>query len=113
MYSDHVRRRLTTIIGDAERLEQFLAGLDADSFAADERTVFAVERLLQRITETVIQIGPAEMERIEPGTPTHRMRAFGNRLRHEYDHLDQALVFAIAQENVPPLAAAAARALEA
>ena len=112
MYSDKLRRRLTTIVEDADRLEQFLSGLDADAFAADEKTVFAAERLLQRITEAVIQIGPAEMERIAPGTPTGRIRALGNRLRHDYDHIDQLLVFAIARENVPTLRQAAARALE-
>jgi uncharacterized protein with HEPN domain len=111
MFSDRVHRRLATIVDDADRLESFLTGLDGDAFAADDLMVLAVERLLQRITEAVIQIGPAEMERVAPGLPTGRIRAFGNRLRHDYDNIDHRLVYAIARESVPPLREAAARAL--
>lgn len=113
MYSDKVRRRLTTIVEDARRLEQFLSGLNVEAFAVDEKTLFVVERLLQRITEAVIRIGSAEMEQIAPDIQTARIRAFGNRLRHDYDDLDPSLVHAISTANVPPLAAAAARALKA
>jgi len=112
VYSDRTRDRLQDIVDDGRRIALFLAGKTEREFAADERTLFAVERLLQRITEAVVQIGAEDMAKVIAELPVERMRGFGNRLRHEYRDLDQRLVFSIARNDLPPLTAAAARALE-
>ncbi len=112
MFSERTARRLRDIVDDADHLRRFLDGLSFGSFEADLKTVLAVERLLQRITEAVIQIGPEEMTSIGPDIPVAKIRAFGNRLRHEYQDIERALVFSIARDDVPRLRDAAMDALK-
>jgi uncharacterized protein with HEPN domain len=95
-----------------DRLESFIAGLTGEALMADEKTLLAVERLFQRITEAVIQIGTDAMREIGEDIPVARIRAFGNRLRHEYRAIDPMLLLQTAREDLPQLRAAPARALE-
>lgn len=112
MFSERTRLRLQDIVEDAGRIATFLGDMDPAAFQDDERTMLAVERLLQRVTEAVVQIGSTDMDRIRPDLPVRTIRAFGNILRHQYRTLDVELVYRVARDHVPPLAAAAARALE-
>ena len=80
-------------------------------FLVSERTLFAVERLLQRITEAAVQIDPADIEHLRADLPIGQMRGLGNRLRHEYRDLNRAVVFDIARSQVPALAVVAEIAL--
>ena len=111
MFSDRVRRRLEDIVGDAARAQQFLADMDLTAFERDDRTMLAIERLLQRVTEATIHIGAADMARIGSDIPVAKLRAFGNLLRHQYAEVDAGVVYTIATRDLPVLAAAAARAL--
>ena len=112
MYSERVRLFLADIVEDADRVTSFIDGMDVEMLASDERTLLAVERLFQRITEAVIQIGTDDMTRIGTDLPVKNIRDFGNRLRHDYRNVDPALLLRIAQTSLPPLRQAAARALE-
>jgi hypothetical protein len=111
MLSERTKERLRDIIEDAGRVGAFLDGMTLADFLASERTLFAIERLLQRITEAAIQIDPADIERLRADLPIAQMRGLGNRLRHEYRDLNRAIVFEIAQREVPALAVAAEIAL--
>ncbi|MDP1027406.1 DUF86 domain-containing protein [Sphingomonas sp. KR1UV-12] len=111
MYSERTRLFLADIAEDANRLMSFVTGMDANGLAGDERTLLAVERLFQRITEAVIQIGPDDMARIDPNLPIRNIRGLGNRLRHDYRNIDPALLLRTAQNDLPALVAAAERAL--
>ena len=111
MLSDRTRERLRDIIEDAGRIDVFLDGMTLNDFLASERTLFAVERLLQRITEAAIQIDPTDIQHLRADLPIGKMRGLGNRLRHEYRDLNRAVVFEIARSEVPALAVAAEIAL--
>jgi len=104
--------RLQDIIEDADRIAMFIDGMSLSAFRADERTMFAVERLLQRITEAAIQIEPDDAVLLGPDLPIVKMRALGNRLRHEYRHINAAIIFDLARVEVPLARAAAELALE-
>ncbi|WP_341208683.1 HepT-like ribonuclease domain-containing protein [uncultured Sphingomonas sp.] len=110
--SDRTRSRLRDMVDDADRILGFVDGMTLATFVADERTVFAVERLLQRITEAAVQIAPAEAALLGPDVPVAKMRAFGNRLRHEYRDIARDVIFDLASIEVPLIRAAAERALE-
>lgn len=112
MFSERTARRLRDIVDDGDEMQTLIAGLSFDTFVQDRRTVLAVERLLQRITEAVIQIGPDDMTLIDPTLSVVRLRALGNRLRHEYWDIELPTIFAIASVDVPALRDAAARALD-
>jgi uncharacterized protein with HEPN domain len=105
MLSRRTRNRLRDIEEDARRIDSFIEGMALSDFVANERTIFAVERLLQRITEAAIQIEPEDAAKLGPNFPIAQMRALGNRLRHEYRHIDRAVVFDLAQIQVPAIAA--------
>ncbi|GAA0660542.1 hypothetical protein FHT00_002819 [Sphingomonas insulae] len=111
MYSERTRLFLADIVEDVDRLVAFVDGMDAKALGADERTLLAVERLFQRITEAVIQIGSEDMGRIGPDLPVRNIRGLGNRLRHDYRNIDPELLLRIAQNELPALRAAAERAM--
>lgn len=100
------------MIDDADRIARFIDGMTRQAFASDERTIFAVERLLQRITEAAVQIPPEEAPLLGPDVPVAKMRAFGNRLRHEYRDIARDVIFDLARVEVPLIRAAAELALE-
>lgn len=111
MPSERATGRLQDMIDDADRIASFIGGMSLSDFLADERTIFAVERLLQRITEAAIQLG-ADGSADVSALPIVQMRALGNRLRHEYRQIDRGVIFDIACNKVPDVRIAAAQALE-
>ncbi len=111
MFSERTRLRLRDIIEDAVRIETFIEGMTLTEFVASERTIFAVERLLQRITEAALQIDSNEAGLLVPPLPIAEMRGLGNRLRHEYRDIDRSIIFDIASNEVPALRVAAELAL--
>jgi len=111
MFSERTRLFLADIVDDADRIVAFVAGLDAGALGADERTLLAVERLFQRVTEAVIQIGDEDMALIGPDLPVRNIRGLGNRLRHDYRNIDPELLLRITRDELPLLRTAAERAL--
>jgi uncharacterized protein with HEPN domain len=111
MFSERTLLYLSDVVDDSTRLANFVEGLTLDQFIADDRTRLAVERLFQRITEAVIQIGPDDMAKVGADIPVGRIRAFGNRLRHDYRAIDPALLLSTAREDLPVLVAACAAVL--
>lgn len=112
MLSRKTELRLRDIIEDGLRIASFIDGMTLSDFIANERTIFAVERLLQRITEAAIQIDSQEAADFCDPLPIPQMRALGNRLRHEYRDIDRPTVFQIASVEVPAIIVSAELALE-
>ena len=88
MLTERQRLRIEHIVENAERIASYVAGLDYAAFAADPKTIDAVERCLARITEAAIRAGDETMASIAPDIPPHIYRGFGNALRHDYDLMD-------------------------
>ncbi len=112
MSTDREALRLQDIIENIDRIETYVTGLELGSFEADIRTVDAVERCLQRITEAVIKIGPERMADISPRTPVDAVRGLGNMLRHDYDRVDLGTIWRTIRMSLPELRADCLRALE-
>lgn len=105
MSTDREALRLQDIIDNIDRIGGYIAGLELGTFATDNRTVDAVERCLQRITEAVIKIGPERMAEISPQTPVDAVRGLGNMLRHDYDRVDLGTIWRTIRESLPKLRA--------
>ena len=103
MSTDREALRLQDIIENIDRIENYVEGFDFGRFTADGRTVDAVERCLQRITEAVIKIGPERMAEISPRTPVDAVRGLGNMLRHDYDQVDLGTIWRTIRESLPDL----------
>lgn len=105
MSTEREALRLRDIADNITRIESHVAGMDFAAFASDEKTIDAVERCLQRITEAVIKIGPARMAEISPRTPVDAVRGLGNLLRHDYDGVDLGTIWRTVVGSLPDLKA--------
>ena len=113
MSSERARARLEDVVVNGDWVAEYLDGITLSRFLTDQMRVDAVERCLQRITEAVIQLGEEQSVQVGLELPWHDLRTLGNRLRHEYRHIDRRIIYGIAINDVPDLRDAAARALEA
>lgn len=112
MSSERERQRLEDIVANIEMIERYIANFPFDAFLADDKTVNATERCLQRITEAVIKIGPERMATIAPDVPMQAVRGLGNMLRHEYDNIDLRTIYNTAVHDLPMLKEACDQALK-
>jgi uncharacterized protein with HEPN domain len=92
-------------------IEQFTLGMNFDSFRGDPKTVAAVERKLQTISEAAVRLGD-DAERLCPGLPWHNIRGIGNWLRHQYDRVDVQTVWNTVTDDLPALKAGVMEALK-
>ena len=84
MPSEEPLRRLEDIVENARAILLYTDGMDLGSFEEDRKTYDAVERCLERISEAAAKLGEEAVAMV-PGQPWNKIRAMGNRLRHEYD----------------------------
>jgi len=76
--------------------------MNFERFRTDVKTMDAVERRLQRISEAAIRLG-SEAEQFCPGLPWQNIRGIGNWLRHQYDRVDLDTVWHTATVEIVPL----------
>ncbi len=112
MPTDDPLRRFRDIVVHAARIAEFTQGMDKQTFAADIKTVLAVERCLQIISEAAVKLGETA-ETHAPEIPWADVRGMGNELRHGYDTLDEDVVWITIQDHIAPLRTAAERAIRA
>ncbi len=72
------------ILDNIRLIQRYVEGMDRVAFDADSRTRDAVERCLERLSESATKLG-AQADELAPGPPWVAVRAFGNVLRHAYD----------------------------
>jgi uncharacterized protein with HEPN domain len=85
---------LRDILDSIEQIEHFTRGMDEKAFREDAKTVAAVERKLQTLSEAAIRLGD-HAEQLCPGQPWKDIRGIGNWLRHQYDKVDFITVWNI------------------
>jgi uncharacterized protein with HEPN domain len=102
---------LADIVENAQAAESYVAGLTFDQWKSEQMRIDAVERCLMRLTEAAIRIGETRMAEIVPDTPMHQVRGLGNLLRHAYDGVDPAVVWATVVDDLPVFRAACERAM--
>ncbi len=110
MPSDKPVRRLQDIIKNAQTILRYTAGMSLQNFREDSRTYDAVERCLERISEAMVKLGDLAPI-LMPGQPWREIRALGNRLRHEYDAINEDRLWDIVQTDLPDLCVACQNAL--
>jgi uncharacterized protein with HEPN domain len=75
------------ILENLERTQDYVAGLDRETFGGDTLRRDALERCLERICEAAFRLGEKAAE-LAPSQPWADIRGLGNRLRHAYDRID-------------------------
>jgi uncharacterized protein with HEPN domain len=103
--------RLGDILANCERIARHVAGMSRDAFFADEKTIDAVERCLQHISEAAYKLGPY-LDGIYPEAPWQDARGIGNILRHKYDQVTDDLIWASIERDIPRLRKSAVQEIE-
>lgn len=100
--------RLEDIIEGCERVSDYIAGFDLESFRADSKTIDAVIRQFEIIGEAVKNL-PAELTVREPGVPWRQIAGFRDVLAHSYFAVDESVVWDAASAKAPELREACLR----
>jgi uncharacterized protein with HEPN domain len=81
---------------------QFAAGFDCETFLADARTVYAVTRCLEIISEASRRL-PDDLKARHPTIAWKDMAGAGNIYRHDYEDVAAQQVWDAVQIDLPPL----------
>jgi uncharacterized protein with HEPN domain len=104
-------QRFEDILANIARIETHTAGIDDETSFEENRTAYdAVERCLERISETAKKFGSVA-ETLCPDIPWRKICGLGNVLRHEYDRVESIRIWYVVQDDLPPLKSAVQAAL--
>ena len=112
MPSKNPAQRLADIIDNVDAIQGFIADLDFPAFRADRKTVYAVVRALEIISEASRRLS-AEMKARHPDIPWRKVSGSGNIYRHDYEDVVHRLVWGTVHEFLPALRAVAETELAA
>jgi uncharacterized protein with HEPN domain len=103
-------RRLEDIIENAQAILRYTRGMDLAAFQTDRKTYDAVKRCFERLSKPAAKLG--EMAAVVvPGQPWQKIRALGNRLRHEYEATREDRLWDIVEKDLPALCSACGEAV--
>jgi len=97
------RAYLAGVIDPCEAIELAVAGLDLSAYTASRLVRSSVEREFIIIGEAITALARTAPSTFEAITNARRIIDFRNQLTHEYPTVDDALVWAIAEKDVPLL----------
>jgi uncharacterized protein with HEPN domain len=81
---------------------EFTAGFDLDTFKSDLRSVYAVTRCLEIISEASRRL-PDDLKERHPAIAWKQMAAAGNVYRHDYEDVAAQFVWDTVQRALPAL----------
>ena len=81
---------------------QFVAGLSFDDFVADSKTVYAVIRALEVISEASRRL-PETLKERHPQIPWTDIAGAGNVYRHDYEEVLETMVWQTVHQALPEL----------
>jgi uncharacterized protein with HEPN domain len=93
---------LRDILHHIELAEHFVTDFDDKTFLGDERTVYAVTRCLEVISEASRRL-PASLKARHPSIPWKNIAGAGNIYRHDYEDVAAQYIWDTVQRALPPL----------
>jgi uncharacterized protein with HEPN domain len=102
MPSKSPAQRLRDIIDNIDAINAFVAGMDLKAFARDRRTVYAVTRALEIVSEATRRL-PNDLKGRYPEMDWVAIAAAGNVYRHEYEVVDENLLWRTVEHDLTPL----------
>ena len=110
MSSKSPAQRLRDIAENIDAIEAFTAELDRVAFTQDRKTIYAVVRALEIISEASRRL-PTEITGRHPEIDWVAIAAAGNVYRHEYEAVDESLVWYTVRHDLAVLRRIAAEEL--
>ena len=111
MPSKNSRQRLHDILENIEAIQEFTAGFGFPAFAADRKTLYAVTRALEIISEASRRL-PDDLKKRHPEIDWAGAAAAGNVYRHEYEVVDELQLWQTVRHELSALRAAVMAELE-
>lgn len=111
MPSKNPAQRLRDIVDNIDAIEAFTSQMDFAAFAADRKTVYAVVRALEIVSEASRRL-PTELKDRHPDIDWIAVAAAGNIYRHEYEGVDENLIWHTVRHDLGALRSGAAVELE-
>jgi uncharacterized protein with HEPN domain len=102
MPSKNPAQRLRDIVDNIDAIKAFTAGAAFEQFILDRKTVYAVIRALEVISEASRRL-PDELKSRHPEVDWPAVAAAGNIYRHQYEAVDEALVWHTVQHALAQL----------
>ncbi|MCJ2092536.1 DUF86 domain-containing protein [Methylobacterium sp. J-072] len=112
MLSDRGRDALLGILENAEAAQDFVSGMSFDTFAVDRRSVYAVTRCLEIISEASRRVDP-ETQLRHPHLPWRQIADAGNVYRHRYKSVSALMIWRVVQGRMADLVAMCRAELDA
>jgi uncharacterized protein with HEPN domain len=104
MRSDAFIAALRDIAQNIDLAMRFTAGFDYEAFYADPRTIYAVTRCLEIISEASRRL-PDDFKARHPEIAWTDMAGAGNIYRHGYENVAEQQLWDAVQVDLPPLRA--------
>ena len=102
MLSDAGRDALLGILENAEAAQEFVDGMGLDAFKADRRSIYAVTRCLEIISEASRRVD-AETRVRYPHIPWRQIADAGNVYRHRYKSVSALQIWQTVQGRMADL----------
>jgi uncharacterized protein with HEPN domain len=110
MLSEKESGLLRDILNNIDLAERFAQGHTFETLRDDLRSLYAIIRSLEIISEASRRLS-AELKARNPKMPWRDMAAAGNFYRHDYEDVTPRRVWKTLQEDLPPLRAVVEREL--
>lgn len=101
--NDEDAELLGDILREARSIKEFVTGYTFDSYVADKKTRFAVERCFEIIGEAMGRLARLNAPMLESIRDYRAIRSFRNILAHAYDHVEDELVWGIIERDLDNL----------
>lgn len=95
-------QRLDDILQNIDAARSFTLGMRFEDFLADPKTIYAVTRALEIISEASRHL-PENMKAGMTGINWRGIAAVGNVYRHAYDSVEERFVWEVIIEHLGPL----------
>jgi len=108
MPSSDTSRILAAIADNIALARRFVEGMSFENFAGDERTLYAVTRCLEIVSEASRRL-PNDLKERYPNVPWMRIAGAGNVYRHDYEDVLAELLWVTVHEQLDELERAVAK----
>jgi uncharacterized protein with HEPN domain len=110
MSSDNSARALADIEYHLDLIEEFTSGMDVQAFADDIKTLCAVSRCLEIISEASRRLS-AQFKKRHGELPWKQIAGAGNVFRHDYEDVEAQIIWKTVRIDTIPLRRAIAAEL--
>lgn len=94
--------RLRDILEAIDGVVEMTDSVDVDGYRRDFKLRKAVERCVEIVSEATRSV-PGDLKAKFPEQPWHEIAAIGNLLRHQYQRVDDLIMWKIATRSLPDL----------